>query len=228
LKNKILYLETVHEVSKYYESSKHCGKTESIDRGRNNEDNLKSNEDYNQLILKDQSKNLLPVEEKFRNESIQLSQESMRDNFIDELEILIKKCDENIKELECDKNKFTANQNLNESFIYDKNSYYMPSMNMNNFNLQNPSSFMNTFVTNKNYSIIYDEYSSSNNMSQSDFLSIIREKFIEYQRSLFTVRNNLIKEKELEIKKNAKEIKLKNIKQKISEQRREFDQLLNK
>ena len=226
MKNKILYLETVYEVSKDTESAKNDLKRESIDKSKA-EDNSKPNEDYNKIDFNDQFKNLLTVKEKFQNENIQHNQESMRDNFINELEVLIKKCDENINELECYKNKSNAKQNINESLFYDKNSYYMPNVNGNNFTLQNPNdnSFMNT-VINKNYSLIYDDYNC--NMSQSDFLSIIREKFIEYQKNLTIIRNNLIKEKELEIKKKAKEIKLRSLKQNISEQKKKLDELINK
>lgn len=227
LKNKILYLETVYEVSKDNESANNSIRKDSIDKSKT-EDNPKLNEDFNKLALNDQFKNLLTAKEKFQNQNIQHNQENMRDNFINELEILIKKCDENIKELESYKIKSNTKQNINESLYYDKNSYYMPNVNGNNFNLQNPNdnSFMNTFVVNKNYSIIYDEYNY--NMSPNDFLSIVREKFIEYQKNFSIVRNNLIKEKELEFKKNAKEIKLRSLKQNISELKRKLDELINK
>jgi hypothetical protein len=65
-------------------------------------------------------------------------------------------------------------------------------------------------------------------MSQNDFVIIIKEKFIEYENYLNFVRNNLMKEKELENKKNAKEIKLRSLKQNISEQKRKLDELINK
>jgi len=227
LKNKILYLETVNEVSKDNELTKNNIKRESIDKNLT-EDNLKKINEYNIQIINDKFKNLLTTREKFQNENMHINQENMRDNIINEIEALIKKCDCNLKELESCKSKSITKQNINESLFYDKNSYCIPNMNGNNFNLQNPNdnSFMNTFVINKNYSIIDHDYNC--NMSQNDFVIIIKEKFIEYQNNLNFVRNNLMKEKELENKKNAKEIKLRSLKQNISEQKRKLEELINK
>lgn len=219
-------METVNEVSNDNETAKNNLSKESLDSS-NTEDKSKHKDVINKQILDENFKNLLTVKEKFHNENINYNQANMRDIVINEIEVLLKKCDDNIKELDSFKTKSNAKQNINESLLYDKNSYYMPNVN-GNFTFQNPNdaSFMNTFVINKNYSIIDHDYNC--NMSQNDFLLTLREKFVEYQKNLSIVRNNLIKEKELEVKKNAKEIKLRSLKQNISEQKRKLDELINK
>jgi len=229
LKNKILYLETVYEVFK--EHSKNNSNIISKEIINSIEENKLSVElnnldnNYPYINLYNNLKN--------QTDKAKENPENIRDHIILEIDSLIKKCEENFKDLDFSKNK--TKTNINESIFYDKNSYYIPNVNSNNINNPCDNSFMNTVIINRNYSIIENDMNFNMtqnemnfNMTQYDYYYVLKEKFFEYQKNLELIKNNLLKEKELEIKKNSKEIKLKSLKINISEQKRKLDELINK